>query len=206
MSLLFEVTSPLPSLTLSLQALSPHTSQSKTHESQLHLLQGQIMESVLTIKNNGFAPATEIYLKFSHPNFVLANFASQNGGIENSENRGDICTLIPLYGRSGTVLKLIDLSEKSLLPGDEIKYSIFMKMNDIGKHRISILASYCSTKKSEDNTKLEDLGVSNSGPPSMSGINTASTSKHRTSILTFQVHINQQPKYKKNDIHVNDKK
>lgn len=159
---------------------------------EIQLLQGQILESVLTIRNDGFAPATDIFIKFSHPNFVLAKYTAENNESGKSKKSENSIELVPMFGKSGTVLKLTDLDNNSLLPGGEWKYFLYFTMTDIGRHRINILASYALFNNNEnDNLNLVDDDSAydaDSFTPIVSG-SFGPNSKFRTSILSFQVQI-----------------
>lgn len=185
---------PSPSKTLSrtnsvLSNSNSNSSSSNTKESDILLLQGQILETILTIKNDGAAPANEIFVKFSHPNIILSKISSQNH--ENHEKTHENgFELEPLYGRSGTVLKLLNKGNTPLLPGNELKYNLFLRLTETGKHRVSVIAS-CVCLKND----LESVGPQYPEAPTTPGYGgqgqggPGSSSKHRTSIISFQVRI-----------------
>ena len=103
------------------------------------------MQSILTIKNEGAAPAVNIALKFSHPNFILS-YIPKDG--ENDRNSANILNLVPFYGQSCTVLKLnkngiTDENENLIIfPGEEARYGLYLKMAELGDHTVSILLEY----------------------------------------------------------------
>ena len=175
-----------PLLNISLEGMKIQNFKSP----EIQLLQGQILESVLTIRNDGFAPATDIFIKFSHPNFVLAKYTAENNGNGKNHESGNSFELVPMFGKSGTVLKLTDLVNNSLLPGGELKYFLYFTMTDTGRHSISILASYALYSNNDnDNLNLIDDDSAydaDSFTPIISG-SFGPNSKFRTSILSFQV-------------------
>lgn len=169
---------------------SSSSSSSNTKESDILLLQGQILETILTIKNDGAAPANEIFVKFSHPNIILSKITGENH--ENTQKHEDGFELEPLYGRSGTVLKLLNKGNTPLLPGNELKYNLFLRLTETGKHRVSVIAS-CVCLKND----LESVGPQYPEAPTTPGYGgqgqgqggPGSSSKNRTSIISFQVRI-----------------
>jgi hypothetical protein len=185
-SLSFQVVPAHPLLHISLEGMKTQIFKSP----EIQLLQGQILESVLTIRNDGFAPATDIFIKFSHPNFVLAKFTDENNGNGKNQVSENPFELVPMFGKSGTVLKLTDMENNALLPGGELKYFLYFTMTDIGRHRINILSSYALYSNNEnDNLNLVDDDSAydaDSFTPIISG-SFGPNSKFRTSILSFQV-------------------
>lgn len=188
--------SKTPSRTNSVLSNSNSNSSSNTKESDILLLQGQILETVLTIKNDGAAPANEIFVKFSHPNIILSKISSQNHENSQSQTHGNGFELEPLYGRSGTVLKLLNKGETPLLPGHELKYDLFLRLTETGKHRVSVIAS-CVCLKND----LESVGPQYPEAPTTPGYGGQGSGqgqgqggpglspKHRTSIISFQVRM-----------------
>lgn len=177
---------PLPRTTSSQTNSSSSSSSTHTKESDILLLQGQILESVLTIKNDGAAPASEIFVKFSHPNIILSKITTENHGNNQTYDNG--FELEPLYGRSGTVLKLLSTDNQPLLPGCEVKYRFFLRLTEIEKHRVSVIAS-CVCK----NSGLESGGPQSHEAPTTPGFGGQGGQGlgpiPRTSIISFQVRI-----------------
>ena len=165
---------------------SSSSSSTDTKEPDIHLLQGQILETILTVKNDGAAPASEIFVKFSHPNIILSKVTTENH--RNNQVSDNGFELEPLYGRSGTVLKLLSTDNQPLLPGCEVKYRFFLRLTEIGKHRVSVIAS-CVCK----NSGLESEGPQSHEAPTTPGFGVQGGQglgpKHRTSIISFQVRI-----------------
>lgn len=155
-------------------------------ESDILLLQGQILESILTIKNDGAAPASEIFVKFSHPNIILSKITPENH--ENNKTHDNGFELEPLYGRSGTVLKLLNTDNTPLLPGNEVKYRFYLRLTEIGKHRVSVIAScVCRSDGLESKGSQYHESFTTSGFVGQGGQGLGP--KHRTSIISFQVRI-----------------
>ena len=171
-----------------------NSSSSNTKESDILLLQGQILETILTIRNDGAAPANEIFIKFSHPNIILSKIPSENHENFQTQTHENGFELVPLYGRSGTVLKLLNKGKTPLLPGNELKYNLFLRLSETGKHRVSVIAS-CVCSKDD----LESMGPQYPEAPTTPGYGGQGqgqgqggpglSPKHRTSIISFQVRI-----------------
>ena len=117
---------------------------------------------------------------------ILSKISIENHGNFNSHENG--FELEPLYGRSGTVLKLLNRANKPLLPKGELKYRLFLRLTEIGKHRVSVIASCACT-----NNVMECEGPQYLEAPATPGFGgqggLGSGPKYRTSIISFQVRI-----------------
>lgn len=155
------------------------------------------MQSILTIKNEGAAPAVNIALKFSHPNFILS-YIPKDG--ENERNSANILNLVPFYGQSCTVLKLNknrNTDENSannenliIFPGEEARYGLYLKMAELGDHTVSILSSYTAQRsgsKFSENEKSKHAVTDGQSTYDGGGEYFGPGLKCRTSILSFEV-------------------
>lgn len=145
-SMSFQVVPPYSLLHISFEGLSEE------------VLQGQLLKATLVLRNDGAAAACDIDLKLSQPCFVFviehdANNTSSGEFAFNSKHvqgvdsdRSDNFTspqdnsLVPLWGQSCTVVRL---PEGTIIPpGEQLRLSAWMHINDAGKQKISVLASY----------------------------------------------------------------
>ena len=121
-SLRFEVVPPHPLLHVSFEGLSAE------------VLQGQLLRTTLILKNEGAAPACEIFIKLSQPSFVLL---------------GPSKKLLQSSGLSSTLLKLDD--NCIIQPGEQVKFDAWLRITKRGPQKISLLVSYMALR--DDGTK-----------------------------------------------------
>lgn len=126
LSMNFNVIKEHPLLNIKLEGLS------------CEVLQGQLLKTSLIIRNEGSASACDIFLKLSKPCFVFYLYDSNS-------NSSD---LIPSWGHSSSVVKLP--AGTVIEPGQEIRLSSWIQMDDIGKQNISVLASYLALRDNGD--------------------------------------------------------
>ena len=195
-SLFFQIIPAHPLLKLTINGIKSDTDKIP----EIQLLPGQIMKSILIIKNEGAAPAMNVALKFSHPNFVLS-FLPKEDKMKKSINN---LNLVPFYGQSCTVLKLnksskiddknADEENLIILPGEEVRYGFYLKMVELGSQTVSILTSYTAQKsgskfaeKEMDKEKGKHAGTDGQSSYDKSGEYFGTGLKCRTSILLFEV-------------------
>lgn len=121
-SLHFEVLQPHPLLTLSFEGLSPE------------VLQGQLLRTTLSLRNDGFARACNISIKLSQPSLIL--YCNSSEAVAQGQPMG----IIPFTGSSSTV---IQLNENLVIhPGSQIQLEAWLRITKSGDQKISLLASY----------------------------------------------------------------
>eukprot|EP01034_Spumella_vulgaris_P025924 gene25924-32432_t len=132
-SMEFEVVAAHPLLKVSFEGLSAE------------VLQGQLLKSVLVLRNDGAATATDIFIKFSQPSFVLYSSESGTGADSSSATS----RLLPFHGKSSTLIKLAD--GISIAPGAELRFDAWLRITKPGLQTISLLAAYKALR--DDGTK-----------------------------------------------------
>lgn len=162
-SLEFEITLPKPLLEISVGK----------NIQGFDILQGQIIETYILLKNGGGEVAKNIDLIFNAPycivdsNIVVyeSNSKSKDGNnndiSDELNGRGDS---LPFFGQSCTAVHLP--KEITISPGQVAKIPLWIRINDIGKQEICILATY--------------------GNPTTQGSSSSDTNM-RTSITIFEV-------------------
>lgn len=116
-SLKFEVVPAQPWLELDFEGLSEE------------VLQGQLLKSILVMKNRGAAAASDIYLKLSEPAFVFCI----NDVVAKTRK------VLDFVGKSYTLLHLKDMV---IPPGKEVRLEAWMKVLRPGQQTIHVLAVY----------------------------------------------------------------
>jgi hypothetical protein len=167
-SLHFEVVRPHALLHITLQGISEE------------VLQGQILRIHINLRNEGAAPAAEIYLKLSHPCFAVCLDSSLTAA-----SSGGAGQILPPWGQSSTIVRLP--SGVVIAPGEEFKLTAWLQLNVPGKQTVSLLASYKAIRKANvhvsslddaiDGNAIEGDVVEPFGPGQ----------RCRTSFVTFQV-------------------
>jgi hypothetical protein len=116
-SLHFEVVTAQPLLQVNFEGLSSE------------ILQGQLLKTILVLKNIGAATATNIYLKLSEPLFVfyLRDITSGTGKV--LEFAGKSCTLV-------------HFENVVIAPDEEIHVEAWLRVNKPGIQKIHLLAIY----------------------------------------------------------------
>jgi hypothetical protein len=130
LSMNFNVVKEHPLLNIKLEGLSSE------------VLQGQLLKTSLIIRNEGCATACDIFLKLSKPCFVFYLYDSSSNSSE----------LIPSWGHSSSVVKLP--AGTVIEPGQELRLSSWIQMDDFGKQNISVLASYLALRENGDKVAL----------------------------------------------------
>jgi hypothetical protein len=115
-SLCFEIVPPHALLNISFEGLSPE------------VLLGQFLRTTLLIRNEGAAPACNIYIKISQPSFVFFDGESNDTKI------------LDFFGKSSTIVKLD--SATVVEPGEELRYEAWLRITKQGLQTISLLVSY----------------------------------------------------------------
>lgn len=179
-SLNFQIIPACPLLKIIVDGINSQNNTNKM--TTINLLPGQILQSILILKNEGLAAATNISLKFSHPNFILAYLPNDENDENRMKNFPNNQNLLPFYGQSCTVLKLNsreydnnnnyygnydnddnksnikDLKNLVINPGEEVRYGLYLKMVETGDHTVSILSSYTAYHLTNRN-KIENENV-----------------------------------------------
>jgi hypothetical protein len=119
-SLKFEVVAPCPLITMIFEGVSEE------------VLQGQLLKTILVLRNDGNASAKSIFLKISQPCFVFTS--SQETSAESSPG------LLDFFGQSCTLLELP--ADAIIAPGGEYRLQAWLRLTSLGKQIISVLASY----------------------------------------------------------------
>lgn len=196
-SLFFEIIPPYPLLTISLKGL-----EFLNDKRELQLLQGEILHTKIIIKNNGKAPAFDLFLKLSHPSFVFEKCAPTTGPPpRHSPSTPQTPTgflpqnpLIPLWGKSSTISKFLEINE-IILPGEEKASNVWIRLTELGQQQVSILATYKSYKENVDGVNGTDELIDGDGEVSTPLGTSASTGaadvgpKGRIAFHSFQVNV-----------------
>jgi hypothetical protein len=143
-SLHFEVVPPHPLLNILFQGIPED------------VLQGQIMRTDVILKNEGAAPAGEIYLKLSHPCFCFTVNstpvpAHQQNSVPSATTTSSASPPtvpqlhLPMWGQSGTVVRIP--SEIIVPAGDSLHLTAWVQLNTLGKQQVSILAAYKAVRQ-----------------------------------------------------------
>ncbi len=123
-SLMFEVVPPSPSLHITLEGLAEE------------VLQGQIVKASVILKNEGAAPAIDIFIKVNQSEFVFYL-------LEGDEQSQTNSIYLPPWGQTGSLTKLP--SGVTIPPGETFRLGAWIRLGKLGKQTISILAS-CSSQ------------------------------------------------------------
>jgi hypothetical protein len=132
-SMEFEVVAAHPLLKVSFEGLSAE------------VLQGQLLKSVLVLRNEGAATACDIFIKFSQPSFVLYSTEPDDSSASSSSSS----RLLPFHGKSSTLVRLAE--GVSIAPGAELRFDAWLRITKPGLQTISLLASYKALR--EDGAK-----------------------------------------------------
>jgi hypothetical protein len=126
----FEVVPAHPLLKMEFEGLSPE------------VLQGQLLKSTLVLRNEGAAPACDIYIKLSQPLFVfyLSQVLDSDGSTKCSTPGSGAHGLISMYGSSCTLMRLAEGT--SIAPGQALRFEAWMMVSRLGLQKVSLLASY----------------------------------------------------------------
>ena len=164
------------------------------------VLQGQLLKATFVIRNEGAAPACEIDLKLSQPCFVFyiesdqqagkqligdgsgaapgaGSLSAAGWGAQQQQDSG----LVPLWGQSCTVVRLP--AGTIIPPGEQLRLCAWLRIGELGKQRISVLASY---KALLPDGSAAAFGPSVSSSPS-SGASGAGGGSARTSFVSIEV-------------------
>ena len=128
-SLFFEVVPPHPLLKISFEGLSPE------------VLQGQLLKATLIIKNEGAAPACNVFIKLSQPSFVFLRCGITDDEDDESSLNSRI---LNFFGRSSTIVKLDD--DTVIEPGQDIKFEAWLRITKPGLQTVSLLLSYMAKR------------------------------------------------------------
>ena len=142
------------------------------------VLHGQIMECSLLLRNEGGAAAQSVYIKTSHPGFVFASPDYRDDVISSSSSPSP--TLLKHLGHSATVTQLV-LTEP-LLPGQELRFPTWIRLDEVGLQHVSLLACY----HSGSNVNVSVTEGSGAGSGTRSPLPPSSVIE-RFSVFSFQV-------------------
>jgi hypothetical protein len=123
-SMEFEVVAAHPLLQVSFEGLSAE------------VLQGQLLKSVLVLRNEGAATACDIFIKFSQPSFVLYATEPEDSSASSSSSS----RLLPFHGKSSTLVRLSE--GVTIAPGAELRFDAWLRITKPGLQTISLLAAY----------------------------------------------------------------
>ena len=171
-SLSFKVVPAHPRLRLVFEGLSPE------------VLQGQLLKATLVLRNEGAAPACNIFIKLSQPAFVFylsskreaGSGGGGGGGASRANSRHSSFTTanaattfnafaseddvadswLKFYGGSSTVMSLS--KDTSIEPGEELRFEAWLRLTQLGLQKVSLLASYMALR---ENGAREPFGPGN---------------------------------------------
>lgn len=133
-TLCFEVVPAHPLLMMEFEGLSPE------------VLQGQLLKSTLVLRNEGAAPAGDIFIKLSQPLFVfyLSQVIDSSGATKCTSPSSGAHGLLSMYGGSSTVMRLAPGT--TIAPGQALRFEAWLMVSRIGLQKVSLLASYKAVK------------------------------------------------------------
>ena len=124
MSLALEVVQPYPLLSVAIGGWSTE------------FMQGELVPLVLTLHNEGLAPATQIFIKSSTSDIIFSLPTNDNKSATSTES----LNILPFWGQSATVSQLPE--SVVILPGETLRVHAWMCPEDIGKLTVTLLVAY----------------------------------------------------------------
>jgi hypothetical protein len=132
-----------PDTTLSFEVVPAHPLLKMEFEGlSAEVLQGQLLKSTLVLRNEGAAPACDIYIKLSQPLFVfyLSQVIDSDGSAKCTSPSSGAHGVISMQGGSSTVMKLSEGT--TIAPGQALRFEAWMMVSRIGLQKVSLLSSY----------------------------------------------------------------